>query len=121
MQVEFDLAGDASGVFSAAEGKRISVLLRDADEFLRETGVSRWDLVKLNIEGGEYGLLEHLIETGAIRKMCHLQVQFHLHVPGAKERYRRIARQLRRTHKLQWRYPFVWESWKLREDGGKPG
>jgi FkbM family methyltransferase len=120
-QVEFDLAGDASGVFSAAEGKRISVLLRDANEFLRETGVSRWDLVKLNIEGGEYGLLEHLIETGAIRKMRHLQVQFHLYVPDAKEKYKRIVHQLRRTHELQWRYPFVWESWKLREDGGKPG
>jgi hypothetical protein len=23
---------------------------------------------------------------------------------------------LQRTHKLQWRYPFVWESWVRRED-----
>lgn len=118
-QVEFDLSADASGVFGTSAGPKITVLLRDAKEFLLETGVPEWHLLKLNIEGGEYALLERLIETGLIERMQHLQVQFHLHVPDAKAKYKRIAKLLRRTHQLEWRYPFVWESWRRLQDDKK--
>jgi len=117
--VEFDLDADASGAFGSSGGQRVQVALWDAERFLSQCGTDEWHLAKLNIEGGEYALLNRLIETGRIASVKHIQVQFHLHVPGARQQYRDLAKRLRRTHKLQWRYPFVWESWVRRDDAGR--
>lgn len=117
---EFNLDSDASGAFGSSGGHRVRVNLWDAERFLSQCGTDEWHLAKLNIEGGEYALLNRLIETGRIASIKHLQVQFHLHVPGARDQYRKLAKRLRQTHKLQWRYPFVWESWVRREDMGRP-
>ena len=66
-------------------------------------------LCKINIEGMEYDLLDYMMPF--ISEIKHLQVQFHL-IPDHEKRYKRIADQLSKTHKLSWRYPFVWESWE---------
>jgi FkbM family methyltransferase len=116
---EFDLDADASGIFGSSGGKKVQVTLWDAERFLSQCGTDEWHLAKLNIEGGEYALLNRLINTGRITTIMHIQVQFHLHVPGAREQYKQIAKRLRQTHDLQWRYPFVWESWIRRKDMGR--
>jgi FkbM family methyltransferase len=114
--VEFDLDADASGAFGASDGKKVEVSLLDAERALKERGVTEWHLAKLNIEGGEFALLDRLIDTNRIETIKHLQVQFHLHVPDARKKYKKLAKRLRRTHRLEWRYPFVWESWVRRKD-----
>lgn len=72
-------------------------------------------LCKVNIEGGEYQLIQYMIDTGGIKKINNLQVQFHL-VDGmdCERMYKNLAKQLSVTHKIQWRTPFVWESWQRR-------
>lgn len=72
-------------------------------------------LVKINIEGGEYELLNYIIDKGLIGNVKYLQVQFHL-IEGinAKEQYGKLAKRLSETHHLDWRYPFCWESWKIK-------
>lgn len=74
------------------------------------------DLLKINIEGGEYGLISHLIAEGAINRVKNLQVQFHL-VSSFDSRflYKIISRQLAESHEIAWRYAFCWESWKRKE------
>lgn len=71
-------------------------------------------LCKINIEGMEYALLEYILDKGLIGEIKNLQVQFHL-IEGTdcKGLYQRIANRLSETHKLTWRYPFVWENWEL--------
>lgn len=101
--------GDGSGAF--ASGELVKIRLIDAARFVEEYCRQDIALAKLNIEGGEYALLERLVATGHIRRFENLQVQFHLNVPQARSRYRRLARSLRQTHELTWRYPFVWENW----------
>jgi FkbM family methyltransferase len=101
--------GDDSGAF--ATGESVKVRLLDAARFLEEDCTQDIALAKVNIEGGEYALLERLVAAGLIHRFKNLQVQFHLNVPQARSRYRRLARSLRRTHRLTWRYPFVWENW----------
>jgi FkbM family methyltransferase len=101
--------GDDSGAF--ATGEPVKVRLLDAARFLEEHCTHDIALAKLNIEGGEYAVLERLVATGHICRFRNLQVQFHLNVPQARSRYRRLARSLRKTHRLTWRYPFVWENW----------
>ncbi len=114
-EAQFHLYDDASGAFGSQAGRLINVRLIDVARFLDESPVSEFDLAKLNIEGGEYALLERLVATGHIRRIKNLQIQFHLNVPDARRRYRSLARQLRKTHRLVWRYPFVWEGWTRRD------
>lgn len=78
--------------------------------------LSKYDeiaMVKINIEGAEYGLLDHMIDAGLHKRIGNLQVQFHL-IEGkpVEEMYRAIATKLRETHHLSFYYPFVWENWK---------
>jgi hypothetical protein len=70
-------------------------------------------LVKINIEGGEYDLLNYIIEKGLMKNIINLQVQFHL-IEGVdcEGAYKELAKQLSLTHKISWRYPFCWESWE---------
>ena len=107
--------GDASSVFGSGT-LVVRVLLVDAAEFFNEHGVQSIKLMKVNIEGGEYDLLERLISTGEIRKVQNLQVQFHASEPGHGQRVKRIRKLLSATHELQWQYPMVWESWARKRD-----
>lgn len=80
----------------------------------QQMAISTIALCKINIEGGEYELLKHLAREDALRHMRHLQVQFHM-IDGHdyEAEYREVAGLLGKTHQIQWRYPFVWESWVL--------
>ncbi|MGB7243613.1 MAG: FkbM family methyltransferase [Sulfitobacter sp.] len=66
---------------------------------------------KINIEGGEYDILPHLIETGAISKFKTITVQFHDFAPNAAEARAKIRADLSKTHRCSWNYEFVWEEW----------
>lgn len=77
--------------------------------------LSRFDeiaLLKINIEGAEYELLNHVIDAGLHKRTRNLQVQFHL-IEGEpiEEMYGVIASKLKATHELDWRFSFCWESW----------
>lgn len=73
------------------------------------------DLAKINIEGGEYELLEHMIETGLTRRIKNIQVQFHEDViPDANARMCAIHEKLAATHRITFQEKFVWENWELR-------
>lgn len=71
------------------------------------------DLLKINIEGGEYKVLPACIESGWITKISNLQVQFHNFVKDADEQRDRIRDSLSKTHDQSWCYTFVWEGWRL--------
>ncbi len=102
---------DGSSVIKAAgEGERVRV--RALSEVLREQHVDEVDLIKINIEGGEYQLLEHMIEAGLVLRFRFIQVQFHDFVPDARALRTALRERLRQTHMESWCYPFVWESWE---------
>lgn len=69
-------------------------------------------LLKMNVEGAEYDLLPRMFSAGLQKRIRNLQVQFHL-IEGqdCHAGYEMIAAELENTHRLEWRYPFVWESW----------
>lgn len=69
-------------------------------------------LLKINIEGGEYTLLNYMINENITQYCDNIQVQFHK-TEGYIEKYKFITQGLSRTHELTYRYPFVWENWKL--------
>jgi FkbM family methyltransferase len=75
-------------------------------------GIDRIDLIKVNIEGEEYDLLDHIIGWGWIDRIEYLQVQFHDFVADAESRRDRIFAELAKTHDIQWDYPWIWTSWR---------
>lgn len=110
----FGLADDATGVHKAAstttEGK-----LAAAVPYLRGLGIDSVDLMKINIEGGEYELLEHLVDSGYIASIREIQVQFHDFVSDAERRLGNAHGMLANTHEPTYQFPFIWESWRRRE------
>lgn len=103
---------DASSLFSKRKGKLKEIALVRASEFLQQNFISHIDLMKINIEGGEYDLLEHLIESGMITMIENIQVQFHEFIPDAEKRMLKIQTELLKTHSLTYQYKFVFENWK---------
>ena len=71
--------------------------------------------MKINIEGAEYDLVEHLIDTKLVEIIRNIQVQFHDFVPNAESRMRKIQEKLRITHSISYQYRFVWENWALKK------
>lgn len=90
--------------------------IRDVAEVWQELGWERVGVMKMNIEGGEYDLLDRLIATGLHAQVDCFTIQFHEWIPDAFARRREIRRQLALTHVCDWSYPFVWEKWSRRPD-----
>ena len=89
----------------------VAVKIVAVDEAWPSLELGRVDLMKINIEGAEFPLLEKMIGAGLIDQVDCFMIQFHEWHPGAYRRRRRIRRELARTHKLNWDYNFVWEKW----------
>lgn len=103
---------DASSLFAAPGAGTISVEVRPIVETFEALGLTEIDLLKINIEGGEYEVLPALIEGGWIPRIRNIQVQFHTvgeDFEGAREAIRRAIAE---THVETWCYKFVWENWQ---------
>jgi len=111
--VNIYLSGDATSVYGKS-GESEKVKLVNIKDVLQKYKIKSVDLIELNIEGGEYNLLEYLIGKNLIKRFKNIQVQFHNSIENARERRKKIQGSLRGTHKLTYEYPFVWENWSLR-------
>jgi FkbM family methyltransferase len=70
------------------------------------------DLLKVNIEGGEYDLIEHLLDQGMMEPVRFLLIQWHRGIPDCDRRKEELTRRLSGTHSLLWQFPWVWEAWE---------
>jgi FkbM family methyltransferase len=113
---QMTLSEDGSTLYKPGE-TQITVQLRDIWTVVRELGISRIDLIKINIEGGEYVLLRRMVETGLASICQDIQIQFHKFYPNSKGLRSEIRRALEETHFLTYDYPFVWENWRRRPIG----
>ncbi len=104
--------GDSTGMNS--EGcTHEEVKIHDIVEVLDEFGLSSVDLLKLNIEGMEYEVLERILDAGLAPRFKNLQVQPHA-FPGAEARWAAIKDRLSATHELEYDAPWCWSGWKLK-------
>lgn len=110
--IEMTIEGLGSSVFRSGTDRTIANF-RDAASVLSEQ--SRVDLIKINVEGGEYDILPRMIEAKQIEKCRSILVQFHLIREGDRDRYAAVSDELGKTHWLVWRFPFIWELWERRQ------
>tara|TARA_R110000787_G_C13437234_1_gene446054 strand:- start:4009 stop:4623 length:615 start_codon:yes stop_codon:yes gene_type:complete len=104
---------DGDGTSSnIVKGEGIKVTFNSMETLLSKWGLDFVDLIQINIEGDEYILLEKMIETGVINKFKNVQVQFHLGIDDCENKRNKIREDLIKLgYKLNFDYPFVWESW----------
>ena len=89
--------------------------IKDIHEFLIENNIKEIGLMKINIEGSEYPLLERLIKTKDILKVKRLLIQFHYVDTNSYNRMSNIWKELEKSHNLIWQFrPYVWEYWEIK-------
>lgn len=108
---------DSSSAYKAY-GRTIRARMINVEEFLLRHRIAQIDLMKINIEGAEFDLIQFLLDTELIMRVANLQVQFHDFVPNAAERMQTIHQRLSRTHVKTYSYEFVWENWRVKESCG---
>ena len=109
-----NVSDDSSSVFKPSS-ETVEIELIKASEFIRNHEIGFIDLMKINIEGGEYELLDDLISEQLLSCIGNIQVQFHNFVPNALARMNNIRLALQKTHELTYQFEFVWENWTLRK------
>jgi FkbM family methyltransferase len=93
-----------------AQSEQIELV--DVRQWFEDHNIEAVQLMKVNIEGGEYELLERLIATGLIGRIDDIQVQFHNFTPDAPARMEQLQHAMRATHTPTYQYRFVWENWR---------
>jgi FkbM family methyltransferase len=116
LQTVIHMEADASSQFARGASQTEPIEIREFAAFVRENGIETIDLLKINIEGAEYEVLEHLLDHGLMSRIRDIQVQFHDFVPGAKTKRDSLRQRLQATHKTTYDYPFVWENWRRIEN-----
>ena len=114
-KTRFAVSTTSSSEHLEADAGSVDVDVVDISHFLDDLGVRDVACGKLNIEGGEYEVLERLIESGHVSTFRSLFIQFHRQPEGWQARSRAIGQALSDTHTQVWRYPMVWEKW-VRKD-----
>ncbi|MEM8498528.1 MAG: FkbM family methyltransferase [Pseudomonadota bacterium] len=118
-ELQMSMNGMGSSVFDLGSSDKNpeykSVQLRAIDEVWSDLGYGDVDLMKINIEGGEFPLLEKMITTDLLPKVRIFMIQFHEWHPGAYVRRWKIRRELRKTHVQRWGYHFIWEYWERKD------
>lgn len=105
----------SSSIYRNVSKDAISIKIVNIVEWLEANKIEKVSLIKINIEGSEYELLEKLIESPYIHRINEIQVQFHDFFADAKERMHTIQAKLSETHELTFQYPFIWENWELKK------
>jgi FkbM family methyltransferase len=105
----------SSIVNSKIKSKNIEIIkLIDFQEFMLHKNISSIDLIKINIEGAEYDLLEYILDKNIIGRIGTLLIQFHNFSQEAEIRMQKIQLRLKNTHEQLYDYPFVWTCWEKR-------
>lgn len=105
---------DASSVFNVNEKNSEDMRIVDVFEEFENENIQMVDLLKINIEGGEYELLDRMIESGIISRVSHMMIQFHKNYERGITRDS-IRERLTKTHSCYVNVDYVWEGWELTE------
>jgi len=110
--LSFGVHGAMSGQF--ADGYKQIVGVLDVALLLKDI-IGQVAVLKLNIEGGEYDVLERILEEGLAGRITNIIVQPHTIVPDYEDRWMMIDAGLRETHELVFHEDWCWSGYKLRQ------
>ena len=75
IEVNMALENDGSSIYieKPLSEKHDQVKLVEAEKFFTDNNIKHIDLMKINIEGGEYDLLDHLLDTNFVENIENIQ------------------------------------------------
>lgn len=114
-RTSFSLSDNGTSEFLSTPQDAFTAEVHDVIAVLAGLETPTVACLKLNIEGGEYEVLERLLDTGEIKSCRSLLIQFHRQPDDWQQRYDRIVEKLNDTHEREWGYAMVWEKWCLRD------
>jgi FkbM family methyltransferase len=112
-EIEIGLSADGSSIFQDGVQKE-RIKIKSFSNVLRYLNIPAIDLLKINIEGGEYDLLDHVLDMNLQTLIKNIQIQFHINVSDCEMRRDSIRERLSITHSITYDYPFVWENWRMK-------
>lgn len=110
------ISGERSSYFEGQGELQKTRLVDILDFFKNQLHLKKVALISINIEGGEYELIDRIIKTGLIKKIKILQVQFHEIGKDYKNKRLDLINKILKTHKVKFSYPFVWEAFEIKKD-----
>lgn len=90
--------------------ERIEVI--KLSEYMEINNIKKIDLLNINVEGAEYEILNDLINSGKIKDIYNIHIQFHKNKKQYKKLRKVIQQKLSSTHTQTWNYDYVWEKWE---------
>ena len=102
------LAKDGSAINK--HGK-LTVDVKSICDIIKELNIEKIDLLKLNVEGSEYEILDSMISNDILGICNTYLIQFHRTINEFAARRKKIRAALSKTHKQLFNYEFVWEAW----------
>ena len=116
-QTSLENINDTFSVYDNNTNDSIDLKFVKMSDFIEDNRIEKVDVCKINIEGGEFDLLEHMLEYNICSICDNIQVQFHgrYPVPDFYNRWLNIREGLAKTHELTYDFYFVWENWKLKD------
>tara|TARA_R110000822_G_scaffold308800_1_gene437199 strand:- start:4601 stop:6094 length:1494 start_codon:yes stop_codon:yes gene_type:complete len=111
---EIDLANDKSSTHITLSSITETIELKKIDQVMSDHNIEFVDLIKINIEGGEFPLLKYIIMNKLSDRFKNIQVQFHTFVDFAAQKRKALQQKLSETHFLTYNYNFVWENWQIK-------
>lgn len=106
---EIKIQDDASGLY--AEGSTEEIIL--APYSCKHNYLSV-DLLKINIEGEEYKLMDDIISNECHHHIKNIQIQWHNFYHSAEQIRKKISEELSKTHYLTYQFNWLWENWTLK-------
>ena len=95
--------------------KTIKCNFKSFNSVISSLGIKKIDLMKINIEGGEYNLLKFLIKTKQLEFTKNYQIQFHDFISDAVNKRKNIINEFNKKFIQTWCYEFVWENWTIKD------
>lgn len=106
---------DGSSFLKSRNTTTIKCESRNFIKVMQSLNIQRIDLIKINIEGAEYQLLNHIIANNLQKKIQFYQIQFHNFFKKAPKTRTAITEKLKETHDQTYCYDWVWENWAQKE------
>lgn len=89
------------------------VKIKSFFETYNNLGIDDIDLLKINVEGAEYAIMNDIFENNLQSKIKNFQIQFHHVSSECDDHLISIRNKLSKTHTQKWNYEWVWESWEI--------
>lgn len=109
----YDIENDGA-TFRRVDGLGVvDAQIMNISEFVSNEKIGTIALMTINIEGGEFELLPHIVKSGLIQNIERFMIQWHSVVTNSRVRQFAIQDVIAKTHQMMWNHG-AWEAWSLK-------